>query len=301
MKRILKWLAIGLGGLIGLLIIGLGLMYVTGQSRLANAPDVPVKTVAVPSDADSIARGEHLAGAITVCVECHGENLAGTVYLEDPTIGVIPASNLTPGAGGIGATYTDEDWARAIRHGVAADGRTLGVMPSNAYAHLSDEDLGALIAHLKAVPPVDNELPPRQISFPGTIIFGLLAYGDHAVSKIDHDNVGMAKPAEEPAAAYGEYLSKIGGCHDCHGPDLAGRSAAEAQNGPPPGPNLTPVGELGGWSEADFITAMRDGTTPTGRQLSTVMPWREYGHMTDTELQAIWAYLSNLEPAVASR
>jgi cytochrome c553 len=301
MKRILKWLAIVLGVLIGLIVVAVGVTFLVGRNRLANAPTVAVKAVAVPSDPDSVTQGAHLAHAVTDCVGCHGENLAGTVFLEDPTIGLIAATNLTSGDGGVGSEYTDEDWARAIRHGIAADGRTLAVMPSNAYAHLSDEDLGALIAYLKAVPPVNNELPPRQISFPGTMIFGVLAYGDHAVSKIDHENVGMIKPAEGHTAEYGAYLISIGACHDCHGPGLAGRSAEEAQNGPPPGPNLTPASELSGWREADFITAMRDGTTPTGRQMSEVMPWRAYGQMTDTELQAVWAYLKTLEPTVANR
>jgi mono/diheme cytochrome c family protein len=301
MKRILKWLVIGVTGLIGLLIIVVGGLYVVGQNRLASAPDATVKTVAIPTDPDSEARGEHLARAITACADCHGENLAGTVYLEDPTIGVIPAPNLTTGQGGLRSGYTDEDWVRALRYGVAADGRTLTIMPSNAYAHMSDEDLGMLIAYMKSLSPVDNKLPPRQISFPGAIIFGVLAYGDHAVSKIDHKNVGMVKPAEEPSAAYGEYLSMIGGCHDCHGPDLAGRSPEEAQNGPPPGPNLTPVGELGSWSDADFLTAMRTGNTPSGRPLSKEMPWRAYSQMSDVELQALWAYLGTLEPTVATR
>jgi cytochrome c553 len=301
MKRILKWLAIVLGVLIGLVIVAVGVTFLVGRNRLAQAPTVAVKAVAVPSDPDSVAQGEHLAHAITDCVGCHEENLAGAVFLEDPTIGLIAAANLTPGKGGVGSEYSDEDWTRAIRHGIAADGRTLAVMPSNAYAHLSDEDLGALIAYLKALPPVNNELPPRQISFPGTMIFGVLAYGDHAVSKIDHENVGMIKPAEDHPADYGEYLISIGACRDCHGADLAGRSAEEAQNGPPPGPNLTPAGELAVWSEADFITAMRDGTTPTGRQMNEAMPWQAYGQMTDTELQAVWTYLKTLEPTVANR
>jgi hypothetical protein len=49
-----------------------------------------------------------------------------------------------------------------------------------------------------------------------------------------------------------------------------------------------------GWSEEDFITALRTGVTPSGHVLSEAMPWRYVGQMTDEELQAIWLYLQSL-------
>jgi hypothetical protein len=72
-------------------------------------------------------------------------------------------------------------------------------------------------------------------------------------------------------------------------------------NGKPPDPgmtipsaNLTPGGELAGWSEADFIEAMHTGLTPSGRQLDPeMMPYEEYHH-TDEELAAMFAYLQSL-------
>jgi hypothetical protein len=67
------------------------------------------------------------------------------------------------------------------------------------------------------------------------------------------------------------------------------------EDGPPPGPNLTPGGELGNWSEADFMAALRSGQTPSGKTLDPEqMPWTSFSNMTDSELQAIWAYLSTL-------
>ena len=90
---------------------------------------------------------------------------------------------------------------------------------------------------------------------------------------------------------YGHYLTQY--CHLCHGPDLAGGS-----EGPGSGVNLTPGGELGTWTEADFIKALRMGVTPTGRYLNPeMMPWKEVGQMTDDELKAIWLYLQSL-PAI---
>lgn len=289
--KVLKRIGIILGSLIGLLIILVAVLHFVGRSRLASAPEVAASPVTIPTDAAAIAWGEHLAQAVIPCAECHGQNLEGTVFIDEAPIGYIAAPNLTAGAGGVGATYTDADWEKAIRHGVGGDGRTLGIMPSNHFAPMSDEDLGALIAYLKSVPPVDNELGQRDIIFPGTILFGVLGYNTLPVVKIDHENVGSVKPAAGVTAEYGQYLVNIGACRECHADNLAGNVDP---NGPPLGPNLTPGGELQGWTEADFLRLFREGVKPTGTAVSDEMPWRTYGQMSDEELQAIWNYLQSV-------
>lgn len=298
MKQVLKWIGIIILGLTVLLMLGGGILYAISSSRLNSGPDVVVKPAAGEGD---IARGEHLAVAISGCASCHGEDLSGKVAVDEPPIGTIYATNLTAGEGGIGATYTDQDWARAIRHGIGADGRALGGMPSNAFAYLSDDDLAAIVAYIKSAPPVDNILPERQFSLPGTVIFGMMAYNTLPTSLIDHASVGGEAPAPGVTADYGEYLTLIGGCRDCHGPDLGGIDPENAPPGPPPGPNLRPDGRLASWTEEDFVTALRSGRTPDGRQLSPEMPWEHYGLMTDEELEAIWLYLHGLGTTTAQK
>ncbi|MEZ4675955.1 MAG: cytochrome c [Caldilineaceae bacterium] len=197
MKHILKWIGFILGGLLILLAVAAVILNRVGNGRLTAAPAVVVNAVQVPTDEAAIAQGQRLA-AISSCIECHGADLSGTVFVGEASIGYVPAPNLTSGQGGIGGTYTDADWAGAIRHGVGADGRTLVIMPSYHYASYSDSDLGALIAYLKSAPPVDNELGPRQLSFPGAIIFGVLAYNDWAVTRIDHGAVGGDSRRQRP-------------------------------------------------------------------------------------------------------
>lgn len=301
MIKALKWIGIILLGLAAVLLIGGGVLYGTSSSRLNNGPEVAVKTVPAAGSAEAIDRGEHLAIAIGGCTSCHGENLGGQVSVDEPPIGTIFAANLTAGEGGVGAAYSEEDWARAIRHGIGADGRVLGAMPSNAFAHLSDEDLSEILAYIQSVPPVDNVLPARQLSPPGTIIFGTMAYSTMPANLIDHAAVGGQAPPQGATAEYGEYLTLIGGCHDCHGPDLGGIDPENAPPGPPPGPNLRPSGRLGSWSQEAFFTALRSGRTPDGRQLSPEMPWEHYGLMTDEELEAVWLYLHGLDSTTAQR
>jgi mono/diheme cytochrome c family protein len=112
------------------------------------------------------------------------------------------------------------------------------------------------------------------------------------IGRIDHEQVGVAAPAEGATAEFGEYLSQIGACRECHGPNLAGNFTPDTS---PMGPNLTPSGELQGWAQADFVTLIRTGVKPTGTQVDTEqMPWDMYSRMTDVELEALWAYLQSL-------
>ncbi len=63
----------------------------------------------------------------------------------------------------------------------------------------------------------------------------------------------------------------------------------------PTAANLTPGGELANWSEKAFIDTLRNGFTPSGKQLDPqYMPWTTFGQMTDDELKAMWLYLQSL-------
>jgi len=290
LKKILKWIGIVLGGLLGLLVLAGVALYLLGSAKLNKKYEVPVKAVAMPADAQSVERGKHLA-TIFICTRCHTDNLGGQVYFEVPGMLSIPTPNLTSGAGGVGTYYTEEDFVRAVRHGVGHDGRALFLMPSKAFHSMSDEDLGAVIAYLKSLPPVDNPLPQRRVELLGRLMMGAGMIPPFAADQIDHTSPPPPAPAPGVTVAYGQYLSHI--CTECHGADLNG-----APFGPPgqqvPTPNLTPKGELSAWSEQGFINTMRTGITPFGHNLNIDMPWKNFGQMTDDELKALWMYLQSL-------
>jgi mono/diheme cytochrome c family protein len=287
--KALRWIGLGLAGLLGVIVVLVLVLHLIGSSRMANAPEVDVRTIPVPTDAEAVARGEYIVNNISGCAGCHGENLGGAAFFEGVPFGNVPAPNLT--GSGAGSSYSEEDWFRAIQHGVAADGRTITpFMPSARFTGMSDEDVAAVVAYLQTVPAADNGLGERDLAFPGTIIFGVLAYGDMPVNAIEHEAVGGSAPAFGKTAEYGEYLTTIAVCTDCHGPDLAGAVDPEG----PQGPNLTPGGSLGNWTEEDFMTLFREGVKPSGTAVSEEMPWEFYSGMNDEELGAIWLYLQSL-------
>lgn len=298
MRRLLKWIGILLGGLVGVVLVAAIVLYALGSARLNKSHDIQVETIAIPSDEAAIARGQHLVDAVTFCKACHGEDLGGDIFEDEPGMATISAANLTAGRGGVGATYSDADYVRSFRHGVSPDGRGLLFMHSDIYHNLSKQDLGAIIAYLKSAPPVDNEVPETRVAPLGRILVALGVFDTEALplvpaEVIDHTAPFAEMPAQGATAEYGGYLMSITLCRMGHGPDLAGGPALEP--GMPPGPNLTPGGELGGWSEADFIQTMRTGVSPHGHEIDPeFMPWDVYTKMTDEELQSLWMYLQAL-------
>ena len=223
-------------------------------------------------------------------------DLSGTFLLDDPAIGQIYSANLTSGKGGKGAVYTDEDWVRALRTGVGSDGKPLMVMPSQHIRYMSDADLGAVIAYIKSVLPVDNESPEPKLTFMAQVLFGLGQFGKLPAEIIAEEGSAPQPPAPGITIEYGGYIARVAMCRDCHGADLTGGVAGGP--GGPQTPSLTQGGELLVWTEADFIKAFRTGETPSGHMLSADMPIKEY-QMSDQDLTALFLYLKSL-PAVQS-
>ncbi len=99
MKRILKWIVFVLGGLIGLVLILGAALYLIGGSKQHKVWDITPEAVTISSDAASVARGEHLVKTVVICGECHGENLAGKIFINQANFAVVYALNLTGGEG----------------------------------------------------------------------------------------------------------------------------------------------------------------------------------------------------------
>jgi mono/diheme cytochrome c family protein len=274
----------------------IGAIWTLTEQRFAATYDIAVTAVELPTDPADLEEGRRLS-VTRGCVDCHDKDLGGRAVVDDPAIGVLYAANLTSGEGGIAPGFTDADWVRAIRHGVSPEGRPLVLMPSQEYYPLSDRDLGRLIAYLKSVPPVDR---PEQDIAVGPVARVLMTVGEFpllAAERIDHAAPRSEAPEPGETAAYGAYVAA--GCSGCHREDFAGGPIAGGPPDWPPAANLTPhpTAGLGGWSEDDFIKAMREGVRPDGSDLNPAMPWPLFTEMTDVELKALWLFLRSVPPS----
>ena len=293
MKKSFKWFGIVLGSLLGLTIfILLGLAF-KGNSMWNKTYNVHVETITIPADAASIARGEHWVKA--ECIGCHRDNLSGGPFFEAP-FATIDAKNLTSGKGGAGSEFKDEDWIRALRHGVNPEDHSLIIMPASDFRYFSDSDLGDIIAYVKSVPPVDKETREPNFNLLGRALVGAGIFGKGILVANDIQQSGPV-PSSAPTAGitpeYGAYIVNASGCHTCHGVNLSGGKSPDpsAKNAP----NLTLGGELVTWKEADFIKAIRTGVKVNGKQLDPKqMPWEHFKNFSDDELKAIWVYLQSV-------
>lgn len=266
--------------------------YLLSEQRLNATITVRSASVSVPTDIAAVQYGQHIAGAIALCTQCHGTNLTGAIVTDDAVARVV-APNIT--RGGAVAAFSDADYVRAIRDGVGPDGRPLWLMPADDYSLLSDTDLGALIAYLESLPPVSGSQPPSEIRPLGRVQLALGQLALLPATEVDHTLPRATAPEPGLTPEYGAYLATIAGCARCHGPGLSGGNSPGAPRGALPAANLTPSG-LANWTEADFLRAMRSGRRPDGRAIDPAMPWPYYAQMSELELRAIWQFLGVVPP-----
>jgi len=290
-----RFLRVAAWGLAGAVVVAAGAVYaamLAGDHKAARTVTVDVTPVAYRDDEAAIAQGKYLYES-RGCMECHGAGAGGRQVFDDPGGLQVRSPDLTRGNPAI-AQYRPQDWVRSIRHGVAPSGRPLLVMPSEDYNRLSDEDLCALVAYLRSLPPGLGA--PADIHMPWFVraLYGIGVVRD-AASKIDHRL--PVSPAIAPAATaqYGGYVANA--CQGCHGAELRGGRIPGAPPDWPPAADLRPVqgGAMSHYNHAAaFIAMMRSGKRPDGSEISRVMPFDSFGRMNDTDLTAIYLYLAGL-------
>lgn len=294
MKRILKIVA----GLVLVVILAVAGLVGWGYTRIAKKMSVtydfaPV-TLSRPAKTGDAKRGKYLVTVRHICVECHGDDLAGGTVIEDPMAGSIYGRNITP--------YKLKDWtdgeiARVLKHGVGKDGHALRIMPAEDYENMAERDLIDIIAYLRTVPAVEkadrkSHLGPIMAVFAAT---GELPDVMFPVEHVDHARPFPPSVPETASAAFGGYLYR-NTCLGCHRPDHKG---GKIKGTPPdwfPAANLT-QDALADWTESGFIKTLRTGVNPSGSQLRNPMTMvlKYTPKFSDTELKALWMYLKTVK------
>lgn len=290
MKNILKYIVYILGGLIGLIALVFLIVVMISNSRINKTYSIKVDELEIPTDIESLQSGKHIA-TIRGCTDCHGSDLSGALFIDEPPMGTLYATNLTEGDGGL-SHYTDTDWIKAIRHGVGVDNKPLIFMPSHEYYPLNDQDLANLIAYLKSIPKIDKSFPSQKVGPLARILHLSNQFDLLPAELINHsgDRPSFVEPGL--TVEYGEYMAV--GCVGCHAKNFKG---GKIKGVPPEWPEATDIsstGNLGDWTKEEFIHVMRTGEKPDGEKLTEFMPFQAIGQATDLELEAMWLYLTSL-------
>jgi mono/diheme cytochrome c family protein len=293
MKKWLKRAALALAALVvlagGAVFAGLQL----ADGKMQRKVDVAVQPVALRTDAQSLERGKYLF-ASRGCVDCHGANGGGKVFVDDGKGLRIKGPNISPGAGSVVARYEAIDWVRTIRHGVGPGSRPLMIMPSEDYNRFTDDDLASLVAYVRALPPVAGGPAEVILPLPARVLYGFGAIED-AAGKIDHSQPAPPPVPEAVSLQHGAYVANM--CLGCHGPQLVG---GRIPGGPPDWPAAANLRQ----GEGTVMTAYADPQAllklfRTGKRADgsavKVMPFDSLREMSETDVKALHLYLQSLK------
>jgi hypothetical protein len=267
MKKIFKILGILL--IIVVLFAAGGFIYLqTAFPKVSAAPDIKIEPTP-----ERIERGKYLANSFAFCIDCHSsrdankfsmpilpgtEGKGGDDYGEGA--GFVPASNITSDKEtGIGS-WTDGEIFRAITSGVNKDGKFLApMMPYALFNKMDKEDLYSIIAYIRTLPAIKNQIPEKNLKFPVNLIFRTIPAD---VTEYGKRPDGLDKIKQ------GEYLGY--GCKFCHSPSekgeiLPGKEFAGGVEFPMPdgsiirSSNITPDKEtgIGTMTKEVFISKFR--------------------------------------------
>jgi len=269
------------------------------------------------ADPEMIARGAYLA-KIADCESCHtaGPNhppFTGGLPINSP-FGVIYSTNITPDSTtGIGQ-YSYEDFSRAVRKGVAKDGRYLyPAMPYPSFAAILDDDIQALYVYFMEEVKAVNHIPPQtKLPFPFNQRWTLMFWNAVFATQKQY------KPRTDRNMQWnrGAYLVQgLGHCGACHTPrGLAYQEKAYSESSPEylsgaivdnwSTADLTgnKASGLGRWSKAEVSTFLETGHSRLGVAFGSMVTVVENStqYLRKEDLDAIAYYLKSL-PSRKSR
>jgi len=277
MWHLLRWIGIAVGSLVGLSIAGYAVVYGLSERILRRTYEVPAVVLTIPTDPDSIREGRRLATVRGCFHDCHGTEAEGHVLFDDPMIARIVAPNLTAAV----RQYSDAQIAVIVRNGVRPDGRSLLVMPAEAFTGMTDADLGRIIAFLKSLPLVSGSGPSVSVGPLGRL--GLVTGKFKTVAQLIADAVPPPE-ATDQEAQLGRYLARTV-CAECHGTSLRGASNPDFTS-----PDLRVVAS---YSLEAFTRLLRTGTALGERELGAMsrQARNNLSQLTDSEIAALYSYL----------
>jgi mono/diheme cytochrome c family protein len=291
MVKLLKWVGI----LAGLLVIAVGGLLTWAhfnvekdRNRVFAEKVSGMDSLVAVAD---VALGERIVNVRNGCIDCHATDLAGRTFLSDPAMGSYHSANLTPY--GL-KEWTNDEIANAIHFGIGRDGKPLQFMPALEFNALSKQDLASVIAYLRQLPEVERDRQPITIGPLAKVLYSfdqipalLSTY------YLDLNKDFSTKPVEAPTKEFGSYLANSA-CIGCHNPQFSG---GPIQGAPPEWAAAADIrfGTKGDWTEEKFMQCMLSGVSPTtGETMKFPMPVNIVKNMNETELKALWAYLSTL-------
>ena len=278
MTRLLRWTGYILAALLAIVLLAAAWVWFASSRALSARLEPRPAHLTTPSLAQLRDGPRQLK--ITGCVGCHGEGLRGKSFLDLPGIVRLYAPNLTL----IAAKANDNQLEQAIRQGIGHDGRPLLVMPSQGYQFMTDGEVAAIIAAIRALPAGGQEQPAAWVGPRGRVglALGKFSTAPQLIEQYRADRI----PDFGPAFARGRQMVEVN-CAECHGPQLKGKELE-------PGVVSPDLEIAGAYDLAQFQTMLRTGVAPGGKDIGLMgrIARSDFKYLTDEEIAAIHAYLA---------
>ena len=310
-KKVFGWL---------LIIVVLIVLSAVGYIKLFLPNVGAAPEMKIEQTPERVARGEYLANHVTICIDCHSTRdwtrfsgppiqtslgMGGDLFDQKFGFpGKFYAKNITPERI---SRYTDGELFRVITTGVTKEGKPLfPVMPYAYYGRMDEEDIKSIIAYIRTLKPIKNDVPQASSDFPMNIIINTIP-----------EKASLTKiPAKTDLVNYGKYMVNAAACKECHTQFAKGKLVAGTEFGggrefPFPDGSMVRSGNIspdeatgiGSWNEEQFLTRFRSrsdsailATTLKPGEFNSIMPWTMYGRMKEEDLKAIYAYLKTVTP-----
>lgn len=278
MGKALRWVGIGLGVVVALLLAAALVIFAWSEMILRKG------YAAVPENLPAVSAGETAEAPrlarVLGCLSCHGEGLKGKVMFDVPGVAKVFAPNIPE----VAAKASDQQLAAGIRQGIGHDGRGLFIMPSPMYSRLTDGETAALVAWIRTLPRAQGQARGLSAGPIGRLglVTGSFRPAPKGVVEYRAQVPIALGPEHEPA----RHLAAIA-CSECHGAALMGGSAGPDEKAPD-------LRVVAGYDPAQFRALMRTGLPPDGRDLGlmTTVGKSDFSHLTDAEIDALHAYLT---------
>jgi cytochrome c553 len=267
-----------LGGIVGLAVIAWGVVWGWSEAIVSRNYTATAETVRAPSSPQQIIVGKRLA-SVFGCPDCHGADLQGKLFVDEPNVARVHAPNLTLAA----QRLSDAQLAQSIRQGVRPDGRALFAMPSEMYVHLRDEELVAVLGYLRSLPAGGATTPPIEWR---TLGRAALVVREFEPAPMLVAKARRVRPPDASEHARGRHTALIA-CSECHGPDLGGLPGPFGSRG-------TPSLAIAAAYDIDaFRRLMRTGIARGDRELGlmSAVARSRFSQLTDDEVDDLHAYL----------
>ncbi|MEO5911442.1 MAG: cytochrome C [Pelobium sp.] len=300
-----------------LIMIIIGGIYGYLSYILPNGGKVEVLSIGLSKE--RVERGRYLA--VALCMDCHstrdwskfsGPIVPGTLGMGGEEFnqkmgfpGNFYASNITPASL---IKWSDGEILRAVTTGVSKDGRPLSpIMPYLAYGKMAIEDIYSIIAYIRTIKPIINEVKVSEPSFPFSLILRTIP---------QEANFGYLPDRKTDPVGLGAYLINAASCADCHTPvddsgkgilgmEFAGGRTFKTPMGTIRSANISTdeTTGIGSWTEESFVRRFKAYADTSYHSpligkggVQTLMPWTRYAQFNTRDLKAIYAFLKTQNP-----